>query len=131
MRVLICDGLHRQGVKIFQKAKNVEVEVRDQIEQQELLKLIPKCEGLVVRSRTKIDSMVLKKARRLRVIGRLGTGQVQGGDDEAGIITACHHFGLEDGAKVAGPGTGTVVDFVVGAGALGHTGAGAPGVLDA
>jgi len=74
MRVLICDGLHRQGVKIFQKAKNVEVEVRDTIEPQELLELIPKCEGIVVRSRTKIDGRILKKASRLRVIGRAGIG---------------------------------------------------------
>ncbi len=74
MRVLICDGLHRQGVKIFQKAKNVEVEVRDRIEPQELLDVIPYCEGLVVRSRTKINSRVLEKASRLRVIGRAGIG---------------------------------------------------------
>lgn len=74
MRVLICDGLHRQGVKIFKKAKNVEVEVRDNIEPEELLELLPKCEGVVIRSRTKIDAKVLKKASRLRVIGRAGIG---------------------------------------------------------
>ncbi|MEJ2366087.1 MAG: phosphoglycerate dehydrogenase [Deltaproteobacteria bacterium] len=74
MRVLVCDGLHRQGVKIFQKAKNIEVEVHDKIEPQELLGLIPKCEGVVVRSRTKIDDKVLKRASRLRVIGRAGIG---------------------------------------------------------
>jgi len=31
MRVLICDGLRQQGVKIFQKVKNLEVEVRKKI----------------------------------------------------------------------------------------------------
>ena len=36
MRVLICDGLQRQGVKIFQKAKNIEVLVREKIEPKEL-----------------------------------------------------------------------------------------------
>ena len=51
MRVLICDGLHRQGVKIFQKAKGIDVEVRDKIELEELLDVISDCEGLVVRSR--------------------------------------------------------------------------------
>ena len=74
MRVLICDGLHRQGVKILQKTKNIEVEVHDKVEPEELLKLIPKCEGVVVRSRTKIDGRVLKRASRLRVIGRAGIG---------------------------------------------------------
>ena len=74
MRVLICDGLHRQGVKIFQKAKNIEVLVREKIEPKELAELISECEGIVVRSRTKIDGRVLKKASRLRVIGRAGIG---------------------------------------------------------
>ena len=74
MRVLVCDGLHRQGVKIFQKAKKIEVEVHDKIESQELLELIPKCEGVVVRSRTKIDGNVLKRGSRLRAIGRAGIG---------------------------------------------------------
>jgi D-3-phosphoglycerate dehydrogenase len=74
MRVLICDGLHRQGVKIFQKAKNTEVEVREKIDPLELLEMIPECDGLVVRSGTKIDREVLERATRLRVIGRAGIG---------------------------------------------------------
>jgi D-3-phosphoglycerate dehydrogenase len=74
MRVLICDGLHRQGVKIFQKAKNIEVLVREKIGPQELPDLLAECEGIVVRSRTKIDARVLKNASRLRVIGRAGIG---------------------------------------------------------
>jgi D-3-phosphoglycerate dehydrogenase len=74
MRVLICDGLHRQGVKIFQKAKNIEVLVREKVEPQELPKVLSECEGVVVRSRTKIDARVLKNASRLRVIGRAGIG---------------------------------------------------------
>jgi D-3-phosphoglycerate dehydrogenase len=74
MRVLICDGLHRQGVKIFQKAKDIEVEVQDKIEPEQLLDAITNCEGLVVRSRTKVDRRVLAKAPRLRVIGRAGIG---------------------------------------------------------
>jgi D-3-phosphoglycerate dehydrogenase len=61
-------------VKIFQKAKAIDVEVRDKIEPEELLDLISDCEGLVVRSRTKIDARVLKKASKLRVIGRAGIG---------------------------------------------------------
>ncbi|MBT8406351.1 MAG: phosphoglycerate dehydrogenase [Deltaproteobacteria bacterium] len=74
MRVLICDGLHRQGVKIFQKAKNIAVEVREKIEPEELLELIPEFDGVVVRSRTKIDREVLERASHLRVIGRAGIG---------------------------------------------------------
>jgi len=74
MRVLICDGLRQQGVKIFQKVKNLEVEVREKIEPEELLDVIPGCDGVVIRSRTKIGRKVLERASRLRVIGRAGIG---------------------------------------------------------
>ena len=74
MRILVCDGLHRQGVKIFEKAKGIEVEVHDRIEPSELLDAIGGCEGVVVRSRTKIDRKILDRASRLRVIGRAGIG---------------------------------------------------------
>jgi D-3-phosphoglycerate dehydrogenase len=74
MRVLVCDGLHRQGVKIFEKAKSFEVEVHDRIEAKELLDLISDCEGVVIRSRTQIDRRVLQRAANLRVIGRAGIG---------------------------------------------------------
>jgi D-3-phosphoglycerate dehydrogenase len=74
MRVLICDGLHQQGVKIFEKVKGLKVEVHDRLEANELLKVIRNCEGVVVRSRTKINRKVLERASRLRVIGRAGIG---------------------------------------------------------
>ena len=74
MRVLICDGLHKQGVKIFEKAKGIEVVVHDRLEVSELLETIKGCEGLVVRSRTKVDRKILEKANALRVIGRAGIG---------------------------------------------------------
>ena len=74
MRVLICDGLHRQGVKIFEKAKGIEVEVHERIDPMDLLDVIGDCEGVVVRSRTQIHRKVLDQASRLRVIGRAGIG---------------------------------------------------------
>jgi D-3-phosphoglycerate dehydrogenase len=74
MRVLICDGLRQQGVKIFQKVKNLEVEVREKIEPEELLDVISDYDGVVIRSRTKIGRKALERASRLRVIGRAGIG---------------------------------------------------------
>ncbi len=74
MRILVCDGLHRQGVKIFEKAKGIEAEVHDRIQPGELLDTIQECEGVVIRSRTRIDQAVLDRAPRLKVIGRAGIG---------------------------------------------------------
>ena len=86
MRILVCDGLHRQGVKIFEKAEGIEVVVNDRIEPSELLTTIRDCEGVVVRSRSKIDRKVLEEASRLRVIGRAGIG-VDNIDIEAATLS--------------------------------------------
>ncbi|UCG13092.1 MAG: phosphoglycerate dehydrogenase [Deltaproteobacteria bacterium] len=74
MRILVCDGLHRKGVKIFEKAKGIEVEVHERLGAKDLLEAIQPCEGVVVRSRTNIDRTVLENSPRLRVIGRAGIG---------------------------------------------------------
>jgi len=74
MRVLICDGLRQQGVKIFQKVKNLEVEVREKIEPEELLDVIPDCDGVVIRSRTKIGRKVIDSFPNLRLIVTRSTG---------------------------------------------------------
>jgi D-3-phosphoglycerate dehydrogenase len=74
MRVLICDGLHRQGVNILKKAKGIEVEVHDRLDLEALLERVRECEGVVVRSNTQIDRRVLEQAARLRAVGRAGTG---------------------------------------------------------
>jgi D-3-phosphoglycerate dehydrogenase len=57
-----------------QKVKNFEVEVREKIEPEELLDVIPDYDGVVIRSRTKIGRKALERASRLRVIGRAGIG---------------------------------------------------------
>ena len=74
MRVLICDGLHRQGVNIFRKAKGIEVEVHDRLDAGLFLERIAECDAVVIRSHTQIDRTVLERAPKLRVIGRAGTG---------------------------------------------------------
>lgn len=74
MRILVCDGLHEQGVKIFEKAEGIEVEVDEHLEAPDLLERIKDCEGVVLRGRTQINREVLERASRLRVIGRAGIG---------------------------------------------------------
>ncbi|MBW1979818.1 MAG: phosphoglycerate dehydrogenase [Deltaproteobacteria bacterium] len=74
MRVLICDGLHPEGVKIFQQSNSIDVEVHDRIDAGELYDRIGEFDGVVVRSASKIDRSVLERALRLRVVGRAGIG---------------------------------------------------------
>jgi D-3-phosphoglycerate dehydrogenase len=106
MRVLICDGLRQQGVKIFQKVKNLEVEVREKIEPEELLDVIPDYDGVVIRSRTKIGRKALERASRLRVIGRAGIG-VDNIDIEAATQRGVLVMNTPGANAVNGPYVGT------------------------
>ena len=70
--ILITDGLDERGQSILRSAATVE----DQsgISADELLKLIPDYDGLIVRGRTKVTASVMHATTRLKVIGRAGVG---------------------------------------------------------
>ncbi len=75
MKILICDGLHKDGVDVFlNKAKDLIVEVHDRLELAGVLDRIKDADGLVVRSRTKVDKNILDAGRILKVVGRAGAG---------------------------------------------------------
>jgi D-3-phosphoglycerate dehydrogenase len=74
MRVLVCDNLDAAGVDIFRATSGIEVVVNDDLGPPELLEVIPEFDALVVRSKTKVTAEVIERGRRLRVIGRAGTG---------------------------------------------------------
>ena len=70
--ILAADGIADEGIEILQKKFNVEV--RDKISHEELLEIIPKFDGLIVRSASKVTADVLDRAERLKIIGRAGVG---------------------------------------------------------
>ena len=74
MRILVCDGLEKAGVDILRAAGGVVVDERPAISAEELLTAVADCEGLVVRSKTRVTAEVFRNARRLKVVGRAGTG---------------------------------------------------------
>jgi len=73
MKVLVSDKLSDQGVKILKDA-GLTVDVNTKLTPEELLKVIPDYEGLVVRSGTKVTREVLAAAAKLKVVGRAGSG---------------------------------------------------------
>ncbi len=73
MKVLVSDALSEKGVEIMRKM-GLDVDVKTQLSPDELLKVIPDYEGLVVRSATKVTEKVIEAAARLKVIGRAGSG---------------------------------------------------------
>lgn len=74
MKVLICDNLEKEGIDLFKGKSRVKADVYNSMTPLELKKKIPKYEGLVVRSASKITAGVLESAARLKVIGRAGIG---------------------------------------------------------
>lgn len=73
-KILVADKLSPEGVEILSADGEFEVENRPDIKPDELLEVIGEFDALVVRSRTKVTSKVIERAKRLRVIGRAGVG---------------------------------------------------------
>ena len=74
MRILVCDGLEKAGVDILRAARGVTVEERSSITADELIEAVAGCDGLIVRSKTRVTNEVFQRAPSLRVVGRAGTG---------------------------------------------------------
>ncbi len=74
-KVLVSDKLSPTAVQIF-RDRGVEVDFRPELgkNKQELAEVVGKYDGLAIRSATKVTPNLLKRAERLRVIGRAGIG---------------------------------------------------------
>ncbi|HVG21270.1 MAG TPA: phosphoglycerate dehydrogenase [Blastocatellia bacterium] len=74
MRILVCDGLEKNGVEILRAASGIAVDERPSIGADELAQIITDYDALIVRSKTKVTADLIERARTLRVVGRAGTG---------------------------------------------------------
>jgi D-3-phosphoglycerate dehydrogenase len=72
-RILVADDVSESGLQPLRDA-GIAVEKRVKLPAEELIKAIADCEGLVVRSETKVTSELMDAAKSLRVIGRAGVG---------------------------------------------------------
>src|SRR3990167_6827647 len=74
MKILVSDNLSNIGVDILKKESGIEVDVKTGMTKEELIKVIPEYEGMLVRSATKVTADVIQAGTRLKVIGRAGIG---------------------------------------------------------
>ncbi|NXM50298.1 SERA dehydrogenase, partial [Gymnorhina tibicen] len=72
-KVLISDSLDPCCREIL-RAGGLQVQEKPGLSKEELLREIRDCDGLIVRSATKVTAEVLEAAERLQVVGRAGTG---------------------------------------------------------
>jgi len=70
--ILITDGLDERGQSILRSAATVDDKTG--ISADDLLKVIPDYDAMIVRGRTKVTAAVMDAATRLKVIGRAGVG---------------------------------------------------------
>ena len=72
-KVLISDSMSNVAQKIFEK-KNISVDVKTGLSEEEIIKIIPDYDGMVVRSATKVTKNIILAAKKLKIIGRAGAG---------------------------------------------------------
>ena len=59
--------------KIFEKQK-ISVDVKTGLPEEEIIKIIPEYDGMVVRSATKVTKNIILAGKKLKVIARAGAG---------------------------------------------------------
>ncbi len=72
-KVLISDSMSSVAQKIFEK-NNISVDVKTGLSEEEIIKIIPEYDGMVVRSATKVTKNIILAAKNLKIIGRAGAG---------------------------------------------------------
>ena len=72
-KVLISDSMSNIAQKIFEK-NNISVDVKTGLSEEEIIKIIPEYDGMVVRSATKVTKNIILAAKNLKAIGRAGAG---------------------------------------------------------
>jgi hypothetical protein len=74
MKVLVSDNLGEDGIRMFQEAPGIDVDVKTGLEPDALKAIIADYDALVIRSATKVTEDLLQPATRLKVVGRAGIG---------------------------------------------------------
>lgn len=74
IRILICDGMSKDGVAALKEVNNFEVDLRSNTPADELARIIGNAECLVVRSATIVTKDLIEKASAMRLIVRAGAG---------------------------------------------------------
>jgi D-3-phosphoglycerate dehydrogenase len=73
MKILICDKTEPEAIQCMRQA-GIQVDVLDNISAEELPKVLPAYDGMVVRSRTKVRAALIDACPNLKVIVRGGIG---------------------------------------------------------
>lgn len=73
MKCLIADYMF-DNIETLLSEAGLEPDYRPEITRDELREILPEYEGLIIRSKTRVDEDLLKNAAKLRFVGRAGAG---------------------------------------------------------
>jgi D-3-phosphoglycerate dehydrogenase / 2-oxoglutarate reductase len=71
-KVLVSDPIDKVGIDILSQVAQVEEKIG--LSQEELIKIIPEYDALMIRSGTKVTKEIIEAANQLKIIGRAGVG---------------------------------------------------------
>ena len=74
MKILVSDNLAKSGIEKLQNVPEFEVAVNTGLTPDELRRIIPEYDGLVIRSATKVTADIIDAATNLKVVARAGIG---------------------------------------------------------
>jgi len=73
-KVLVSDPISSKGLEILGKEKNLRFDLKPGLSPEELKKIIPDYDAIIIRSETKLKREIIEVADHLKVIGRAGIG---------------------------------------------------------
>ena len=73
-KILICDGLDESGLSLLRSAEGIETDSPEGLSAARIKEVLPGYDAMIVRSRTTVTADLIEGAKRLKVIGRAGTG---------------------------------------------------------
>ncbi|MEB3229813.1 MAG: phosphoglycerate dehydrogenase [Leptolyngbyaceae bacterium] len=71
-KVLVSDPIAQEGIDILSQVAHVDVQTK--LSEEELVKLVPEYDALMIRSGTQVTKAVLEAGKSLKIIGRAGVG---------------------------------------------------------
>ena len=73
-KILVSDPLSTKGLEILEGAKNLKYDLKPGLSPEELKRVLPGYDAIIIRSETKLKADLVEAGTRLKVIGRAGIG---------------------------------------------------------
>ena len=74
IKVLVSDGVAPEGLSLLEKSELFSISLHKQLEKEELIRILPEYEAIIIRSASKLKEEALSAGKNLKLILRAGSG---------------------------------------------------------